>query len=588
MTRLDGVLARLRLWHILALFAALATWSSIVVPLGEGPDELPHFTIIRYIVRNGHRPATPNEHEAFQPPLYYFISAGLTFWINTDDFVIKANADYDPVAPDAPKTLLLHTRAEAFPYQGWALAWHLMRLTSVLMGVVTVTAIYATALALSGERPFALAAAVCTAFLPGFIYMSAVVNNDDLATMFAALLCWQSVSLLLSCARLTARRAAAIGLLLGLGFLSKTSMLAFAALVAPAFAAAAWLHSGRFIAGARASLIAYVVAVAVSFWYFVDNIAAFGDWLGWPLVLSANAVRTQQLDLGGWLSALAQVYRSFWLEWIGIALPAPLLAIVSVFAVLAALGLLLRVARMPRDWRVLARSPRWMAVAWLAVLAAIIAASWIRWTQTVLGTEQARLFYPALSPLVLALVFGLRAVHRRLPWVLAGVLCVLAVIAPPLFFAPAYAPAPRIAALPPGAQSISATFKDKLRLIGWDVSAKRARPGDVLKIGLYWESLKDLTDDDWLKIQLLDAGDRFVAFKDGSPSAGRDSTDSWRRGERIASLHRLAMPPDLRPGVYRLTVGIHPYGRKNWFPIDEENMWIALSDQLVLTEISVE
>jgi hypothetical protein len=221
-------------------------------------------------------------------------------------------------------------------------------------------------------------------------------------------------------------------------------------------------------------------------------------------------------------------------------------------------------------------------------LLGVIFVSWVPWTQTVLGTEQARLFYPALAALVLALVLGLRAVNRRLPWLLAAVLLVVAIAAPPLFFAPAYAPAPRIAAPPPGAQPISATFKDKLRLIGWDISAVRARPGDMLKIGLYWESLKDLTDDDWLKIQLLDASDRFVAFKDGSPSAGRDSTDSWRQGERIASVHRLSVPAGAPPGTYRLTVGVHPYGRKNWFPIDEENMWIALGDQLVLTEIRVE
>jgi len=169
MTRLDAVPVRLRLWHILAVFALLAAWSSAVIPLGEGPDELPHFTVIRYIARNGHRPTTAEEHEAFQPPLYYYISAALTAWIDTGDFAIKANADYDPRAADASRMLLLHTRAEVFPYQGWALAWHLMRLTSVLMGAATVAAIYATALALSGERPFALAAAAGVAFLPGFI-----------------------------------------------------------------------------------------------------------------------------------------------------------------------------------------------------------------------------------------------------------------------------------------------------------------------------------------------------------------------------------------------------------------------------------
>ena len=36
---------------ILALFVVLATIYSQVTPLGEAPDEAPHFTVIRYIVQ---------------------------------------------------------------------------------------------------------------------------------------------------------------------------------------------------------------------------------------------------------------------------------------------------------------------------------------------------------------------------------------------------------------------------------------------------------------------------------------------------------------------------------------------------------
>ena len=218
----------------------------------------------------------------------------------------------------------------------------------------------------------------------------------------------------------------------------------------------------------------------------------------------------------------------------------------------------------------------------------IIAVSWLRWTQTVAGTGQARLFYPALPVIILALVLGLRAVHPRLPVLMAGFLLLVAVLTPLRYLAAAYAPAPRVAALPATARPISATFKDKLRLIGWELPVARARPGQTLYVGLYWEALKDLSDDDWLKLQLLDAHDQFIAFKDGSPSAGRDSTDSWRSGERIASWHRLMVPATAPPGVYRLTAGIHPFNRLNWFPIAEENMWIALGDQLVLAEVMVE
>lgn len=579
----------LRLQYMLIVFIILAAWTSTIVPLGEGPDELPHFTVTRYIVQQGRLPDTPEEHEAFQPPLYYLLSAALTFWIDTRDFVVKANADYDPIAPDAPKTLLLHTRAEAFPYRGWALAWHLMRGLSVLMGAVTIAAIYQTAKTLSGERTFALVTASLVAFLPGFIFMSSVVNNDNLAAMFAALLCWQIVVLVqsptcnLQPATCNLPSPILIGLLLGLGLLSKTSMLAFVITLFVALLAAARVHHWLLRDWLRANLVVFGVAALVSGWYFIRNYWLYQDWLAWPLVLAANAVRIAPLTPNDWLNATAQVYRSFWLEWIGIRLEPVVLLVLSLFTALSAAGLAYRLS--PCAMR---HAPFASAPLILALHFAVIFVSWLRWTQTVLGTEQARLFYPALTTIVLLMALGLRSLHHTLPIALVALLLALALLTPLHYIVPTYAPAPRIAALPGSAQPISASYKGKLRLIGWELPTARVQAGDVLKLGLYWEALRDLQDDDWLRVQLLDAHDNFLLFKDGSPSAGRDSTDSWRRGEKIVSWHRLIIPEDVPRGVYRLTVGVHPYGRKNFFPIEEENMWTALGDQLVLAEVTIE
>jgi hypothetical protein len=607
-------LSRIRLWHLIAFFLVLGAWTSVVVPLGEGPDELPHFTVTRYIIQHGRLPDSAEEHESFQPPLYYLLSAALTFWIDTSDFVVKADADYDALASGAPRTLLLHTRAESFPYQGWALAWHLMRLLSLAMGALTIAALSATVSVATGDRRLALVSAALLAFLPGFIFMSALVSNDNLAALLAALLCWR-IALLLRPPLPDATRAAPgsrslllLGLLLGLGLLSKTSMLAFVPTVgvallfawtrqrqaedlksrssrsrrdsAPAYTRPGAANRWDWQSWLRANLLVFGAALLVSGWYFVRNYLLYGDWLAWPLVLTANEVRTLPLSLRDWLHAGGQAYRSFWLEWIGIALDPAVQFVLALLTVLALLGLARTVPALRRNRRAL--------LAVLVLHCLIIAVSWARWTQTVAGTGQARLFYPALPAIVLALALGLRALHPRLPMVLIGLLLLIALIMPLRYLAPAYAPAPRITSLPSDVRPISATFKDKMRLIGWELPVTRARPGEILYVGLYWEALKDPGEDDWLKIQLLDARDQFVAFKDGSPSAGRDSTDSWQRGERIASWHRLSVPATAAPGVYRLTVGIHPYGRKNWFPIAEENMWIALSDQLVLAEVTVE
>ncbi len=123
----------------------LAAWYSLTIPLGEAPDEVPHFTYIRYLARHRGLPTTTEEHEAFQPPLYYALGAALSFWIEDEPdaaFAIRANAQYDVTDPRAPKNVLLHTADEAWPFRGWALAWHLVRLLSIALGAVTVWAVF--------------------------------------------------------------------------------------------------------------------------------------------------------------------------------------------------------------------------------------------------------------------------------------------------------------------------------------------------------------------------------------------------------------------------------------------------------------
>jgi hypothetical protein len=174
---------------ILVLYLILALAYSVIVPLGEAPDEVPHFTYILYITRHGRLPVGAEEHEGFQPPLYYIIGAATTFWIDTDDYVIKANGDYSFTEDVPPFNLLLHTTAESFPYHDWALAWHLIRLLSVAMGATTVWATYRIAREIfPDEKYIALGAAVFNAFLPQFLFISGVINNDNLAAALSSLM----------------------------------------------------------------------------------------------------------------------------------------------------------------------------------------------------------------------------------------------------------------------------------------------------------------------------------------------------------------------------------------------------------------
>lgn len=560
---------------ILTMYALLAFIYSLIVPLGEGPDEAPHFTVVRYIVQYGRLPSTEEEHEAFQPPLYYLLGAGLTFWADYEGYVIKANADYS-LEPGAPKNLLLHDQTEAFPYRGPALAWHVLRLFSILCGGVTIWATYRLGLAVFPERPaLAVAMAALNAFIPEFLFMSSLVNNDNLAAALAALLLWQIARLVRG--REDGVTLASLGVLLGLGILAKVSV-AIAALPAGlALVYAAWRREKRAGPAIRRAvlwgLLVVGLALAISGWWFVRNQLLFGDATGWAFVLKTNALREGPLTPAviGWL--VKGLFKSFWLAWIGIALDAWIYGVLLALC-LAALAGLIRLLVRRRQW---VCRDTWVILGLLGLHLALVFGSLLKWTATVLGTDQARLLYPALPALLLFLTLGLAQwlPARRDHW-LAGGLAVsflaLAIAAPWVYIAPVHAPP---APIPPEelarvATSADVRFGEAIRLVGYRVASDSVPAGGWLVVDLYWETSRPIEEDIWLTLSLAGDPAQPLVTKDGSPSAGRDTTDRWKLGVIIPSRHRLPVPDWAPAGRYGLWAGLHPFGRWEWLPAGPE------------------
>jgi hypothetical protein len=85
-------------------------------------------------------------------------------------------------------------------------------------------------------------------------------------------------------------------------------------------------------------------------------------------------------------------------------------------------------------------------------------------------------------------------------------------------------------------------------------------------------------------IKLIDDEDRFLIYTDGSPTAGRDTTDRWTPGVPLASRHLLAVPEYGQPGDYRLTIGLHRFGEQKWLPATGPD-GALLGDQIILPEM---
>ena len=574
---------RLLLIAVLLLYVCLAIWYSVVIPLGEAPDEVDHFGVIRYIVQHRRLPTTQAEHEAVQPPLYYLVGAALTGWIpDHEPYAVWHNADFDLSDPVAPRTLLLHPTSQAWPFRGWALAWHLVRLWSVALGAITVWATYRLGREIFPDRSeIGLGMAALTAFTPQFLFTTAVANNDNAAAALSALVLWQVV-VLLRHERLPWARIGLLGVLLGLGLLSKSSLLALLPIAALAIMVVWWRHrSGGIRSLLLAWLLTFGLAAVVSAAYYLRNWLAFGDPLGFSFVLATNPLREGPLtlDVLAWL--LRGVARSFWLQWIGIQLDEWLYRCLFILYAIGLGGFLAWL------WFCRARISLHIrqAIALLGLHAAITLLLLVRWTALVGGTDNARLIYPFLPTAMLVFVAGLLVwlpvrVRHWAAGLLATVWLALAVVTPFRYLAPVYAPVPTVERLPAMATPLDVRFGESIRLIGYRLESSRASPGERLTLDLYWRAESRLGADVWLLIELVDARGVFVMYKDGSPSAGRDTTDRWAPGTIVASRHRLNVPEDAQPGTYRITLRLHPAGERTWLPVTSAegtslgDMWV--------------
>jgi hypothetical protein len=218
-------MARKALVLILAIYLALAAEYATVTPFGQAPDETAHALYIQHLVQHHTLPVLRRAHrdayEYHQPPLYYLLAA--PFW-----------------AAASPSELFQWSHPPAAPFLP-ALGCTAARGVSICIGALGVWLIAMLARAVTpgtgaARDALALGAAGFAALLPMRLATAASVSNDMLAeAVFTA-------GLLLMIRMIgtgaTPRRAAGIGVVLGLGILTKSSdmLLLPVALVALLFA----------------------------------------------------------------------------------------------------------------------------------------------------------------------------------------------------------------------------------------------------------------------------------------------------------------------------------------------------------------
>ncbi|MGD2207407.1 MAG: glycosyltransferase family 39 protein [Anaerolineae bacterium] len=569
------------IWLIIALFLVLSNIYGLITPIFEASDELYHYPYVHHLVTERRFPVQDPDNiqlwkqEGGQPPLYYLVVAAITFWIDTGDFAERLvhNPHAQIGLPNAPdnKNMVIHTSAEGFPFSGTALSVHLIRFLSTLMGAVTVFLTYRIAREiLPGSKVLPLAAAAVTAYNPMFLFISASVNNDNLAALLCTLALWQMVRLVRSGA--TLRRVAALALVTGLAALTKMSALGLMGVVALVLTWDAWRRRSLRTWLLHGFLSAGLVAVIAGWWY-LRNWMLYDDPLGFSVWLAISGARRIPPGIGGLLSEFEGFRISYWGLFGGVnVLMHPLLyRFYDLLTLLAVAGLVLGggrwIARQTRKkrWRSILRgdAPRPIQMVVLGSWVLILLAALIRWTRLT-RASQGRLIFPGIAAVSFCLALGwARLVPQRWRPVALGAtgttMLILAATAPWAFIAPAYyIPPPTVDALPDSLQPLHITYDDQIELVGYRLPEREVLPGQSLAVELGWRTLGSMDKDYSVFVHLYGRDDEFLGQADTYPGGGLLPTSQWSPGDQLLDTVHVSVTPDAQaPAVGRIVVGLY-------------------------------
>jgi hypothetical protein len=99
-------------------------------------------------------------------------------------------------------------------------------------------------------------------------------------------------------------------------------------------------------------------------------------------------------------------------------------------------------------------------------------------------------------------------------------------------------------------------FNNEIRLLGYEYDKRQVRPGESLRVTLYWEALQLVAADYLVEVRLVDEAGNVVATADNRPQMGQLPTNSWTAGQLVTDEHVLMIDPATAAGSYRVDIAL--------------------------------
>ncbi len=582
----------------IGVYLLLALCYFFIVPIFEAPDEWTHTGHVKHIAEGKGLPVMlPGQgiYGGQQPPLYYVGGALLVQPFELDSFGAYLKAQANPhssmgyALDPGNKNNFLHTPAEAFPYQGLSLTVHILRLYSMLFGLValiftyfTATEIYDFGFTIYDDSPrseakrdlhspphspftihhspftihfFATAVALFVACQPMFAFITASVANEPANMALCAIGLWLAQRYVLRGPAVHWGRAAALGVTLSLISLAKMTGLSFGLVTVVAFLIAA--VSTRKKSGAarllwRDGVIIGLLALMVGGWWYWRNYQLYGDFFQRELYKIYFNIEQKSLTLSEFLYTLSTGEVSFWATfgWLNLVAPDWLYIIYRVVSRVGLLGVAVAVAVQAvkrlgiGDWRLRFNTPPPLPALIIHLVFPVALAFSLTRLVAIEGGLQGRQLLPALGSMAIVIMWGWwQLTPPRWRIKVTGTLMVglfgLALWLPFGVVAPEYIPKPLLteADLPADLHRLDWVYQDELKLVGVKLGAESVHPGERVPVTVYWQALKPMETNYSVFVHLIGRAYQTVGQFNSYPGLGLRPTRTLQPGEIVADTY---------------------------------------------------
>jgi len=127
---------------------------------------------------------------------------------------------------------------------------------------------------------------------------------------------------------------------------------------------------------------------------------------------------------------------------------------------------------------------------------------------------------------------------------------------------------------------------DEVALLGYDLDADTAAPGEKLHLTLYWRAERTMDEDYTVFTHLLDESSKIWAQQDNQPLGGWYPTSVWEEGEIVRDEYELLVYDDAPPGRYQLEVGMYLLSTMERLAVLNEDGQLQ-GDRVPLGEVTV-